>query len=156
MSQSAVVICVGNAFRGDDGAGLAVLERLRARGVPGLDVVGDTGDPAALIEHWSGRRLAIVVDAVRSGVAPGTAHRVVWERGEWHGTVPQSATSSHALGVATAVALAQALDRAPARIVVLGVEVGDVTQGVMLSAPVAAAVDRLVESVVTELGEASR
>jgi len=61
---TAVVIGIGNEFRRDDGAGPAVIARLRAAGAPARLVVSD-GEPASLVEEWSAASLAIVVDAVR-------------------------------------------------------------------------------------------
>jgi hydrogenase maturation protease len=68
----ALVIGLGNASRRDDGAGLLVAQAVRARGVAGVDVRLNAADTAALLEAWEGARLAVVVDAVSSGAAPGT------------------------------------------------------------------------------------
>jgi hydrogenase maturation protease len=61
-----VVIGVGNEFRRDDGAGPAVIARLRGLVPPGVDLVVTDGEPTRLIEAWTGAALAVVVDAVRA------------------------------------------------------------------------------------------
>src|SRR5258708_12138113 len=76
-----VVIGVGNDFRGDDGAGLAVLARLAGLVPPGVDLVASDGEPANLLAAWDDASVAIVVDAVQAGAAPpGTPPRRVIPR----------------------------------------------------------------------------
>ena len=65
-----VVIGVGNEFRRDDGAGPAVVARLRDLAPPGVRLVITDGEPTRLIDAWAGAALAVVVDAVRARVAP--------------------------------------------------------------------------------------
>ena len=72
------MIGVGNQFRHDDGAGPAVIERLRGQ-LPGeVELVVTDGDAVRLIEAWSGASLAVVVDAVRADPpVPGRLHRFI-------------------------------------------------------------------------------
>ena len=86
----------------------------------------------------------MVVDAVRSGAAPGTIH--VWAGEPELRSRPRSA-GSHALGLAEAIALGRALDRLPTRMVVVGVEARDTDLGHGLSPAVAAAVDDAVDAI---------
>ena len=73
-----MVIGVGNEFRRDDGAGPAVVARLRDLAPPGVRLVITDGEPTRLIEAWAGAALAVVVDAVRAAPPrPGTVHRFV-------------------------------------------------------------------------------
>ncbi len=73
-----MVIGVGNEFRRDDGAGPAVLARLRGRVPGGVELLVSDGEPARLIEAWAGAALAVIVDAVRAEPAvPGRLHRLV-------------------------------------------------------------------------------
>ena len=70
----ALVVAVGNPQMGDDGFGLAVLERLRAEGVPPDVVLVDAGtDLLALLDDLAGYARVVVVDAVLSA---GPAGRV--------------------------------------------------------------------------------
>jgi hydrogenase maturation protease len=145
----AVVIGVGNEFRRDDGAGPAVIARLRDLAPPGVRLVVTDGEPARLVEAWTGAALAVVVDAVRAEPPhPGKIHRFVVDQ-------PRAATgrgaSSHGLGLDDAIALAAALDRMPGRLVVHAIEAADLTQGPGLSPPVAAAVDTVTRAVLGDL-----
>ena len=145
--MTATVIGVGNAYRSDDAAGLVIARRLRARGVHAVE---HEGEPVALLEAFAGRDAVVVVDAVRSGAAPGTVHRIdVSER-----PLPAElggASSTHTVGMGEAIELARALDRLPSRVVVFGLEGERFEAGTRLSAAVAAAVEPLVEAILAEL-----
>ncbi len=145
-----VVIGVGNEFRRDDGAGPAVIARLGDLAPPGVRLVITDGEPARLVEAWSGAAVAVVVNAVRAEPPrPGTVHRFVVDG---PGTGTGRAASSHGLGLDDAIALAVALDRMPARLIVHAIEAGDLTQGPGLTPPVAAAVGAVATAVLDDLG----
>ena len=137
-----LVVGVGNAWRGDDAAGLEVVDRLRALAT-GIDVETIEGDASGLVELWSGHDEVALVDAAHSGAQPGTVH----ELRPGDRSLPAAAlrSSTHAFGVLEAVALAAALDRLPARLEIFAVEGEDFTLG----APLSPAVARTVGAVVT-------
>jgi hydrogenase maturation protease len=127
-----LVVGVGNRFRGDDAAGPAVVDLLG-----GVAAIVHDGDPADLMERWAGVDEVVVVDAVRSGAAPGTV-TVIDAR-----AVPLPAgwcRSSHAWGPGEAIELARALGTLPARVTVYGIEGADFTPGAGMSPEVSAAV----------------
>ena len=148
-----MVIGVGNSYRHDDGAGPEVARRVRLIAAPAVAVYEHDGDPADLLDLWEGATLAVVVDAVHTHLAaPGEVYRVeVGEGAASFGPVATTA-SSHGLGPGDAVALARALDRLPARVVLYGIEGATFERGVGLSPEVVAAVDRVVTDVMQELG----
>jgi hydrogenase maturation protease len=144
-----VVIGVGNEFRRDDGAGPQLVAGLRQRAPADVEFRISDGDPAAIIEAWDGAALAIVVDAVRiDRTAPGRLYRLILEHDR---LVPDSAVSSHGLGLGEAIGLAQVLGRMPARLIVHAVEAGDVGPGTGLTPPGAAAIARLAAAVLRDL-----
>jgi hydrogenase maturation protease len=150
VSDAVVVIGVGNALRGDDGAGPALAAALRARRAgAGVRVVEHDGEALGLIAAWDGARAAVIVDAVRSGAAPGTVVRHDASAralpAGTHGTA-----STHAIGVAAAIELGRALGRLPPRLVVYGVEGAEFATGAPLSEPVAAVVPGLADAVLAE------
>jgi hydrogenase maturation protease len=158
-----VVVGVGNEYRRDDGVGPHVLACLRDRVPPGVELVASDGEPADLLEAWTGARLAVVVDAVVAvPSAPGRLHRVDLSAAAAAPATAApapaapamaAAVSSHGLGIEAAAALAAALGRLPDRLIVHAVEVADTGQGVGLSPEVAAAVDALTQAVLTDLTE---
>ena len=124
-------------------------QRSRALDLPGVTVLASDGEPSRLLDAWAGARLAIVVDAVRpGGDAPGQIHRFADDCPA--GCTPGSA-STHGLGIAEAIALGQALDRLPERLVIFAVEAEDTGYGEHLSQSVTAALPELTHLVLTEL-----
>ncbi|MGZ8687096.1 MAG: hydrogenase maturation protease, partial [Gaiellaceae bacterium] len=98
--MNVVVVGVGNAYRGDDGAGLDVAQRLRERVPGGVRVHICEQEPSRLLDAWEGADVAFVVDAVASGAAAGTVHR--FEAGAELPARIFGSSSTHALGVADA------------------------------------------------------
>ena len=146
---NAVVIGIGNEFRRDDGAGPAVLARLRGRVPGGVGLLVSDGEPAGLIEAWAGAPLAVIVDAVRAEPSvPGRLHRLVLHEA---GTAEVRPVSSHGLGLDSAIGLARALDRMPGTLVLHAVEAADLGQGPGLTPAVAAVIDALAEAVLRDL-----
>ena len=145
-----MVIGIGNEFRRDDGAGPAVVSALRDLAPPpGVELMITDGEPARLIEAWTGARLAVVVDAVRAQPPhPGRVHRFVVDRPRAGG--PRTA-SSHGFGLGDAIALAVALDRMPGRLIVHAIEAADLTQGTGLTPAVAAAVDTAAAAILDDI-----
>jgi hydrogenase maturation protease len=148
------VIGVGNAFRGDDGAGRAVARLLQDRVPDELDVVVCELEPTRLIDAWDGADAALVVDAVASGAEPGTVHRF----DATSGALPsrEFRSSTHALGIGETIELARAVGRLPRRIVVFGVEGEAFGSGTELSPGAQAGVERAVDLVLEEAGCTSK
>ncbi|WP_327117495.1 hydrogenase maturation protease [Nocardia sp. NBC_01730] len=146
--RSAVVIGLGNQYRGDDAVGPTVVSELQRYRLPNVELTLCDGEPVGLLEAWSGVDLAILVDAVLC--EPSDPGRI-WlsTMDNLHG-VTHSA-SSHTLGVPEALLLGRALDRIPGKLIVVAVEAANLDLGLGLSAPVAAAVPRVVETVLDEL-----
>lgn len=149
-----VVLCVGNPFRRDDGVASAVAGLLRSALPEGVPVVELDGEPSRIVDAWAGAGLAIVVDAARSGAAPGSVRRVEIaggdgaDRGTAAGPLPATRqASSHGASLGEAVALGRALGRLPGRLVLYAVEAGDLGAGPGLSDPVARAVPTVAAQV---------
>ena len=152
MTGHVVLIGVGNPWRGDDGVGRAVVDAA-AQQLSDVEVVRSDGEPARLIDAWTGAGLAVVVDAVRGGAAPGTVQ--VWD-GDPGAARSVGATGSHALGIGEAIGLALVLGRLPARLAVVGVHIEGASHGDGLSPLVAAAVDEAVARVLELVQAGSR
>ena len=143
------IIGVGNAFRSDDRAGIAVAERVREKITGGAAIIEESGDGAALLELWKGAGTVILVDAVHSGEAPGTIHRLDAGAAE----IPRSMFqySTHGFGVAEAVQLARALNQMPGRLIVYGIEGKNFAAGTALSAEVEEASARVTLRILEEV-----
>jgi hydrogenase maturation protease len=143
-----MVIGVGNAWRRDDAAGLAVA-RLLAGSLPGVDVLECEGEPATLIDAWEDARSLWLVDAVASGSPPGTVHRIDVAEQELPAEFFRGST--HHLGLGEAVELARALGRLPERVVFYGIEGANFEAGDGLSPEVEQAVTQVARAVQAEV-----
>ena len=121
----AVVIGVGNPYRRDDGVGPAVINRLRDRAPASVRLDESDGEPSQLLELWC--------RAVSVG----------------------SPASSHRVDLGDAVALALAVDRMPATLVIYGIEVTDTTYGPGLTPAVETAADAVATAILERLQEAT-
>ncbi|MCZ7417731.1 hydrogenase maturation protease [Streptomyces sp. WMMC897] len=156
------VIGVGNAFRGDDGLGWAVVALLRERAErcpppPGTAFAECDGDPGRLIGLWEGTALTVVVDACFPPVPrPGRIHRWCSAPRDAPLVVAAGRHSTHGLGVAEALRLADGLGRAPGRLVGYAVEGADHGLGRGLSPAVARVVLRLAELIEADVAHRDR
>ena len=144
-----LVIGAGNSMRRDDGAGPAVVQALRERGIGGLLAIEHPGDGLALLDRWSGQRRVCLVDAAHSAAPAGAIHRFDAHRGPLPGGLLHH--SSHLFGVAEAIELARLRGRLPAQLLVFGIEGRDFGFGMGLSAAVEAGVCQVVTQIVALL-----
>jgi hydrogenase maturation protease len=140
------IIGCGNRQRGDDGAGVLVVERLRELGVgaAGVSIKSCSGETAELLDSWGSDDDVIVVDAVVTGASVGTIHR--WDQGMPPCGRPASA-STHGLGVGEAIGLAQALGRSPRSLRIYGIEGKHFDQGSRISPEVRQAVENVAQQI---------
>lgn len=149
MLRNVVVIGVGNELRGDDGAGLEAVRRVRESELPASVTVHlHEGEAVGLLELWDGADAAVLVDTVRSGAPPGTIHRL--DASQVPLPSPVRRSSSHTIGIAEAIELARALGTLPTGILLYGVEGRQFEAGTELSDEVAAALDPLVHELRAE------
>ncbi|MBP7830032.1 MAG: hydrogenase maturation protease [Kiritimatiellae bacterium] len=141
MNNDVVILGVGNVLQSDDGAGVRALRALQADPPPGALLV-EIGvailDAGPFLE---GARRAIILDAVQGGGRPGRVY--VLDADELESARP--ATSLHGFGVLDAFRLLCPGSVLPP-VVIVGVEPARLGYGTKLSAPVAAALPRLVET----------
>ena len=149
MTINALVIGIGNEYRGDDAVGLIVARRLRSQVPEGVRVFEESGEGAALMEAWRGADFVILIDAVHSGGKPGAIHRIDARAEEIPGNFFHYST--HAFSVAEAVELARALGELPPRLVLYGIEGKRFESGAALSPEVEAAAGETADRVKAEL-----
>jgi hydrogenase maturation protease len=147
MTQRMLVAGIGNIFLGDDGFGVEVAGRLDAAGLPDWVRIADYGTSGLHLAYdlAEGYDTAILVDAVPRGGQPGTVYVLEVEPGAGpDGLV----LDGHGMQPDVVLAMAAALGAAaPRRVLVVGCEPASTGEGMGLSDPVAAAVDRAVDIV---------
>ncbi len=145
---------LGNAFRGDDGVGPAVLQELNGRAPwPGEVDLLDGGTPgletALLLEGYD---RAIIVDAAEIGRRPGEWARLeLGAEGAPQGS-RSGATSLHEAGLAEALVLGSTLKILPEKVTIYGVQPLDCGWSPGLSDPVRAAVAEVSRAIGDDLG----
>jgi hydrogenase maturation protease len=150
-----LVAGIGNVFLGDDGFGVAVAEALAASEWPDGVHVEDFGIRGMDLAYaLAGYDVAILVDAVPRGGAPGTLYVIEPELGDG-----EVGVDAHGMNPVAVLALARTLGGPLPRVLVVGCEpatrmTGEEDEVVAeLSEPVRAAVGeavRMVESLVVE------
>ena len=146
--EKIIIIALGNRFRGDDGVGPVVADKLRSR-LPGCAIVEGREDSMAIVNAWEDAELAVIIDAAFSSASPGSIHRL--EVGDQPLSKDIARCSSHGLGLAEAVELGKVLKRLPARLVIYAAEASSFEVGTALSPQVSAAATQLALQVETEI-----
>lgn len=144
-----LVIGIGNPYRQDDGAGVAVVRRLRKRLPPGGQGVECPDDLTRLIHLWQGFERVILVDAMSSGQEAGTVNR--FELSEHPLPAGARFSSTHVLSLGEVIALARTLNQLPPRLVLYGIEGKRFGEGEGLSPEVEKAVEDVVRYILREL-----
>ncbi len=144
-----LVAGVGNIFLGDDGFGVEVARRMTGTELPeGVDV-GDFGIRGIhLAYELSSYDTTILVDATPRGKPPGALCALELGAGE-----PQTVIDAHGMTPDVVLDLVGVVGGEMRRVLLVGCEPEDVSPGMELSPPVAAAVEpaiRLVRELIEE------
>ncbi|MBZ0304190.1 MAG: hydrogenase maturation protease [Anaerolineae bacterium] len=142
-------IGVGNIYRGDDGVGPYVAQRLQNLQLPGLVACEASGEGTDLISRWSDFRCVAVVDAVISGAEPGALIELDVRAQPILSSM--FATSTHAFGVAEAVEMARILGQLPEYLRIYGIEGASFEHGCGLTQIVEETADQVVQRIAAEV-----
>ena len=143
-----LIMGIGNILLRDEGVGVRVIEAMQGMDLPDDVELVDAGTAGAdLIDIVADRRKVIVVDAIQGQAEPGTVFRMGSED-----LLPQEgeAISLHQLGLVESLAMAKQLGCAPQDTVVFGIQPGEISAGLELTAPVARVVPKVIEAVMAE------
>lgn len=122
------LIGAGNPLMGDDGFGLAVLERLRDDWsiTPGVELVDGGTWGMNLLPVLEDADAVIFIDAINAGLAPGSP--VLLER-EQLPVFLATKISPHEIGLRDVITLAEVRGRLPRKTVAIGVQPASVAVG---------------------------
>ena len=146
MTCSTVVLALGNTLLRDDGVGVEILHALEREAAElggAVEFVDGGTQGLALLGVLSGRRAAVILDAVALGAAPGTVH--VLSADEAGRVRSRRSTTAHEGNAGELLATARLLGDLPERTMVVGIEPQEVCTGVGLSDAVARSVPEAVE-----------
>ena len=150
---------VGNVFLSDDGFGVEVARRLAGRDLPAGVEIADIGIRGMHLAYrlLDGYCALVLVDTVRQGHPPGTLSLLEHDldgpadedaRFDAHGMEPGAV-----LSMLNQLAQGVGVERPVDRVLVVGCEPASVDEGIGLSEPVAAVVDRAAQAVVDLVGD---
>jgi hydrogenase maturation protease len=149
-----LVLGLGNPLVTDDSVGLRVAESLKEQlaGREEIEVSEDYWGGLRLMERLIGYRRAIIIDAVCSGVEPGTIHRLSPDS-----IATQRSASAHDVNLPTALEFGRQAGMELPRnedIRLVGIEAVDILNfGERCTPAVEAAIPRAVETVIAVLSE---
>jgi hydrogenase maturation protease len=147
-----VVIGVGNLLMKDEGIGIHALKALREFALPRNIELIDGGTSPDLIACTGNCEKLIIIDAARAGGEPGSIYRFSPED---LSAEPEALASAHELGVPQNLALMSLLGHQPSEIIIIGIEPGEISPGLELSAGLRQKMPDIVKTVLKELGRQS-
>ena len=145
-----VVIGVGNPLMGDDGLGIAALERLRNGWTfqPHLDLLDGGTWGLNLLPHVEQARRVLFIDAINADEEPGTLIELARE------DIPRFLArklSPHQIDVKEVLALAELRGTLPEELLAIGLQPASVEMRTSLSPVLASRLDDLVACVIRRL-----
>jgi len=162
---SILILGIGNILLKDEGVGVHVIQAMAdqiAKGTLSLSEDVELVDGGTfgidLLDTIAGRRKVIVVDAVQvtaaetagpSGIAPGAILRFTAADLQQRQTAD---LSLHQIGLFETLTMARQLGCAVGEVVILGIVPKTLESGLELSPEVAAAVPKIIELVLAEIG----
>jgi hydrogenase maturation protease len=145
-----LVLGLGNPLLGDEGIGVRVVEVLKRQVLPPGVAVTEGGTAGlGLIGLMEGYERVVIVDAADMGYPPGRVIR--FTPAEVQFKAAGAPLSLHQVGLGEALALAEALEIAPAELVIIGVQPGRIEGGAGLSPEVENAIPQIIRAVLDEL-----
>ena len=154
MTGRMMIAGVGNIFLRDDGFGVEVARRLADVGLPDWVRVADYGTSGMHLAYdlVEGYDTTVLIDASPRGGQPGTVYVMEVDPGQPH-PVPGGATGesplldAHGMQPDVVFSMLGMLGADAGRVLVVGCEPASTDEGIGLSAPVQAAVDTAIATV---------
>lgn len=145
-----LVLGLGNILLSDEGVGVRIVEALSAsHDLPdGVEVLDGGTSGMDLLDMVAERDCLIVADAVNAAGPPG---RLIRLEGENIKVLFETRFSPHQLGLSDMLAALCLIDKAPCRVVIIGVVPQNLSLGLDLSRAAAGGCDTAVTMIVDEL-----
>jgi len=145
-----LILGLGNLLLGDEGVGVQVAEELKGLELPdGVSVVEGGTAGLGLIGLMEGYQKVIIVDAADMGRPPGCVLRFTPLEAQLK--TAEAPLSLHQIGLGEVLALAEALEVAPAELVIIGIQPSRVEMGAGLSSEVEGAIPQIIRIILDEL-----
>lgn len=135
------IVGLGNAWRGDDAVGLLAAERLQQLADAGIEVLRLETPDWQMFEGLRSEDHLIVIDGCLNDSLPGTVRRLDISE---LSTCSLRHCSSHGLGLAHWLSMAEALGEETGRLLIYAVSIGQTEMGAPLSPEVGQAIEQLL------------
>jgi hydrogenase maturation protease len=140
MEHRRLLLGIGNRLRGDDAVGPLVVDSLKSElNDLNIQLSECNCDPGLMISSWENFDQVIIVDAI-SDPSKSVGSIVQFDAAKHELPADFKSSSTHTVGLATAVELARALGSLPKDLLILGVVGNSYSYGKPPSAAVAAAI----------------
>jgi hydrogenase maturation protease len=150
-----LILGLGNPLLGDEGIGVRVIEELKGLELPdGVAVVEGGTAGLGLIGLMEGYQRVIIVDAADMGHPPGRIVRFIPSEAQFK--TAEAPLSLHQIGLGEVLALAKALEVAPAELVIIGIQPGLLEGGAGLSPEVEEAIPQIIRTILDELDNSGK
>lgn len=151
MEKKIIIIGVGNIFRSDDGVGIVIAQKLKAKNIEGLEAIEESGEGVSLMNSWENFDHVIIVDAVSSGEKAGK----IYYLDAINEPIPKSFFnySTHAFSVAESIELSRVLGNLPPKLFIYGIEGKDFSGGQTLSPEIEDASLKVIDQIINSLEE---
>lgn len=147
-----LILGVGNTLCRDDGLGIVAVEMLKERELPSYITIEPIDTPGWGLPNWlDGWSSVVIIDAVQMGKKPGEWRRFSPE--EVKMIYEDDILSLHQPGLAAGLALADALNILPKKMIFYGVEPVSTDYGEGLSPEVVETLPNLINHIVNDLGK---
>jgi hydrogenase maturation protease len=152
--RQVLILGLGNPLLGDDGIGVRIIEEVKGLALPdGVTAIEGGTAGLDLIRLMEGYQRVIVVDAADLGHPPGDVVRFTPSDVRFH--TADAPLSPHQIGLGEVLALAEALQVAPAELVIIGIQPSRIEAGLGLSPEVEGAIHKIIEIILDELKAAN-
>ena len=150
---TSLVIGVGNLYRSDDAVGIVIARKINNMALDRVSVKEQSGEGTSLMDAWKGYGRVLIVDAVSSGAAVGSIHRLDASKEP----IPSKffSCSTHNFGVAEAIELARTLSQLPGHLQLYGIEGKNFQPGEVLSSEVEQAMELVVGEILQTISSLS-
>lgn len=148
--RDVLVVGAGRNEHGDEGIGCAVVSRLAGMQLKGVETCCQDRGISNLAERWTGYEAVYLIEAMRTGAAPGSVQRF-----DGHTALLPDGFGldrKQTLFLRRAIELSRGLGTLPDHLVLFGVEIAQRAVGGGLSRPVEATADRLAQRIASEIG----
>jgi hydrogenase maturation protease len=140
----------GNILLRDEGLGVRAVEALQQRELPaGVEAIDGGTSAIDILPYLEGVGLLIILDAVAGKEPPGTIYRMGLGDIKYEFSPEMSL---HDLNVPAVLQLCEALGRKPPETLIIGMQPAVIEEGLEISAEIEAALPRLLDYVLEQVG----